>query len=207
LGARIRRARGRATTAIYFGCIGLAYLMLEMVMLSRLVHIVGDPVTAGAVTISGFLFFSGLGSLTVRRLDVHGRTTFLVLVVVIVAGALTLPAVGSAARIAATLPAWARTVLSLGLIAPLGFLMGFPMPAALKRLSLSESSLIPWAWGINGFASVLAAPLATAIAMAAGFRAAGLFALVFYAGAAAAWRWLPNRALPQSTQPGSGRVR
>jgi hypothetical protein len=166
----IRRSRRRGATAVYFGCIGLAYLMLEMMMLSRFVHIVGDPVTAGAVTISGFLFFSGFGSLTARRLDVRTPGTLYLLIAIIGVGAVSILAVGAVSKIAAPEATSARIALSLGLLAPLGFLMGFPMPAALKRLSLSAPPLIPWAWGINGFASVLAAPLATAIAMAAGFR-------------------------------------
>ena len=65
--------------------------------------------------------------------------------------------------------------------------MGFPMAMALRRLGDASPSLVPWAWGVNGFASVLAPPLATAIAMTAGFRVAGASALMFYVVAALAY--------------------
>jgi len=42
---------------------------------------------------------------------------------------------------------------------------------------------VPWAWGINGCASVTAAPLATALAVSFGFRAVlGLAALLYLVG-------------------------
>jgi hypothetical protein len=44
---------------------------------------------------------------------------------------------------------------------------------------------IPWAWGINGFASVMGASLATLLAIEFGFTVVVLFALGLYATAAA----------------------
>jgi hypothetical protein len=48
--------------------------------------------------------------------------------------------------------------------------------------------LIPWAWGVNACASVIAAILATVLAMHFGFAAVVVFAVALYALAAAAWR-------------------
>jgi hypothetical protein len=44
---------------------------------------------------------------------------------------------------------------------------------------------IPWAWGINGFASVLSASLVTLLAIEFGFTVVALFALGCCATAAA----------------------
>jgi hypothetical protein len=63
--------------------------------------------------------------------------------------------------------------------------MGMPFPLALSRLAAQTPSLLPWAWGINGCASVLSAILATLFAMSFGFRAMVLTALALYALAAA----------------------
>jgi len=51
---------------------------------------------------------------------------------------------------------------------------------------------VPWAWGINGFASVVSAVLATLLAIEFGFNAVILLALVFYA--VAAWDEALSRA-------------
>jgi hypothetical protein len=77
-----------------------------------------------------------------------------------------------------------RFTTAILVIGPMGFLMGFPMPAALARVERQMPVLVPWAWGVNGFASVLASPLAIAIGMTWGFRAAGAAALGCYLAAA-----------------------
>jgi hypothetical protein len=51
-------------------------------------------------------------------------------------------------------------------------------------LSQSAPGFVPWAWGINGFASVVSAVLATLLAIEFGFNAVIVIALVFYALAA-----------------------
>jgi membrane protein implicated in regulation of membrane protease activity len=55
--------------------------------------------------------------------------------------------------------------------------MGVPFPLALRGL---EQPLVPWAWGINGCASVVSAALATLIAVDFGFRAVLVLALALY---------------------------
>ena len=77
-----------------------------------------------------------------------------------------------------------RILLSVILIAPLAFFMGMPFPLGLSRLSGSAPGFVPWAWGINGFASVVSAVLATMLAIEFGFRVVIVLALVLYALAA-----------------------
>ena len=60
--------RGRGAIVLYFGCLGLAYLLLEMVYLSKVTVILGHAVLATSVTIGSFLVFSGLGSLMSQKL-------------------------------------------------------------------------------------------------------------------------------------------
>jgi len=77
------------------------------------------------------------------------------------------------------------TVISLS---PLGFLMGTPFPGGLDWLRQRAPGMVPWAWAVNGYLSVLASILAAMIALSAGFSwvlAAGALA---YAGA-----WLALR--------------
>jgi hypothetical protein len=66
------------------------------------------------------------------------------------------------------------------LIAPLAFFMGMPLPLAMESLSQNEQSLIPWAWGINGCASVISAVLATLLAIHFGFTMVIVLAILLY---------------------------
>jgi hypothetical protein len=58
--------------------------------------------------------------------------------------------------------------------------MGMPFPLGLRQLASSAPDFIPWAWGINGFASVISAALATLLAIQFGFTFVLLAALALY---------------------------
>ena len=190
--------RGASRTAVlaYFTAIGLAYLVLEMTYLSRLTYLIGDPVLAAAVTIAGFLALSGLGSLTAQQVG-QDRMRWLRRVVlgIVLTGLVGLLLLPRAASITGAWPVVARCSIGLVAVAPLAYLMGFPMPLALQRLDQAAPALIPWAWGVNGFASVLAAPLATLIGMTWGFHVAGVTALLLYATTIALFGKLPAESL------------
>jgi hypothetical protein len=86
-----------------------------------------------------------------------------------------------------------RISVALMAIAPLAFCMGLPFPLGLRYAASNAPGFIPWAWGINGFASVISATLATLLAIALGFTAVLLMALVFYVLASILFRYLPSR--------------
>ncbi|UCG77529.1 MAG: SAM-dependent methyltransferase, partial [Nitrospirota bacterium] len=73
-----------------------------------------------------------------------------------------------------------RFLITAVLLAPVSFFMGWMFPTCMDLLEQRDIRLIPWAWGINGFASVCAAPLAVMLSMSFGFRAVVLIALVLY---------------------------
>jgi hypothetical protein len=79
---------------------------------------------------------------------------------------------------------WVKVLISLGLILPLAFCMGRPFPLGLAGLAAQTPGLIPWAWGINGCASVLGALLATLAAIHLGISAVILLAVGLYVLAA-----------------------
>jgi hypothetical protein len=81
-----------------------------------------------------------------------------------------------------------RVALTLALIAPLAFLMGMPFPLGLSRLAGEAPAFIPWAWGINGCASVLSALLAALLAVHLGYSVVLLMAAALYGVAVAVWR-------------------
>jgi hypothetical protein len=70
------------------------------------------------------------------------------------------------------------------LIAPLAFAMGMPFPLGLAGVAARTPGLTPWAWAVNGFASVVAAVLATVLAIHGGFTVVVIVAVVLYLTAA-----------------------
>ena len=88
-------------------------------------------------------------------------------------------------------PLWVRMLASVALIMPLAFAMGLPFSLGLARVAQSAPRLIPWAWGVNGCASVISAVLATLLAVHWGVSAVLLAAAGLYGLAAL---WLPVHA-------------
>jgi spermidine synthase len=174
---------------LYFLLLGLAFLFVEMAFIQKFILFLSHPLYAVAVVLSGFLLFAGLGSALserfARRLPWPSISPVTVAVASIAILALLyialLPTIFTAFI---GLPDTARIAVSLALIAPLAFFMGMPFPLGLKRLSAEAPGFVPWAWGINGFASVVSAVLATLLAVEFGFNLVIVIALLCYAVAA-----------------------
>ena len=73
-----------------------------------------------------------------------------------------------------------RVIIAIVIIAPLGFTMGLPFPIGLKALGKSAENYVPWAWAINGCASVIGAVLAMTLSVSFGFSAVLLAAAGMY---------------------------
>ncbi|HSG58682.1 MAG TPA: spermidine synthase [Woeseiaceae bacterium] len=167
----------------YFFVLGLAFLFVEIAFIQRFILFLSHPLYAVAVVLAGFLLFAGLGSAWSARLRLNP-----VLVAVPAIWGLSLVYLFGLPALFEQfigLADTARVVLAIALIAPLAFFMGMPFPAGLSRLRDVAPGYIPWAWGINGYASVLSAVLATLLAIQVGFSGVLILALVLYAAAAA----------------------
>jgi hypothetical protein len=85
-----------------------------------------------------------------------------------------------------------RIAVTAVLLAVPGVLMGMPFPLGLSLASRTSTEIVPWAWGINGAASVLGSILVIFVAMGLGFgvaigAAAGLYVIaLLLAGSLAA---------------------
>lgn len=176
---------GRWRIVVYFGAIGLAFLFVEIASIQRFTLFLAHPLYAIGVVLAGFLVFAGLGSGVAptldERLGSRGPGALSVAIAAIVMLAVVyIQALPPVFATLAALSDLAKIALSLALIAPLAFFMGMPFPLALARLRATTPHLVPWAWGINGCASVLSAILATLLAMTLGTRVVVLVAAALY---------------------------
>ena len=191
---RGRVARGRGRVAAYFLLLGLAFLFVEIAFIQRLTLFLGHPLYAVAVVLAAFLVFAGLGAgvspRLAARLPQGGRVSALEAAVAAIAAiALTyLAALAPVTGFLITLPLEFKVPLALAAIAPLAFCMGMPFPLGLARVGREAPELVPWAWGINGCASVVSAVLAALLAIEFGFSAVVALAVALYLLAAAVWR-------------------
>jgi hypothetical protein len=184
-------ARERWRTFAYFLALGLAFLFIEIVFIQSFTLFLGHPIYSISVVLASFLVFAGLGAAAsgavARRLARLSAIEPLALVVAGIA-ALALGAIVALPLLFAALTPLAPVLKALAavvVIAPLAFLMGMPFPLGLSRLAASAPALVPWAWGVNGCASVLSPILATLFAIHWGFDVVIALAVGLYVLAAA----------------------
>jgi hypothetical protein len=178
--------RIRLRVIAYFGLLGLAFLFIEIPIIQRWILLFGQPTYAFTAAVLTILLFSGMGSASVRSPRVHVGAVFPMLVVLGCAAALAGPYFNRA--IMGWPDLW-RTLVAVAGLAPLAFLMGMPFPLGLAWLEQASPRLVPWAWAVNGCASVVASVLAAILALSAGFTAVLLVGAGSYAAAGAViWR-------------------
>lgn len=172
---------------VYFLSLGLAFFFIEIAFIQKFVLLLQQPVFSIAVSLTAFLLFAGAGSSFSQRLSMRlgsRRTVLLAVTLIAVIGILYLLALDTAIKASAGARVGVRIAVTIGLIAPLGFFMGMPFPQGLTALHDVQDAWIPWAWAINGCASVLSAMLATILAIQFGFTIVILAALALYTIAA-----------------------
>jgi hypothetical protein len=180
---------------LYFGLIGLAFLLVEIPLIQRFILFLGHPSYALTTVLFTLLFFSGLGSQTSARLPL--RHTLGLLAILLFVLPFLLPVLF---EYALGLPLPIRLALTILILAPLGFLMGVPFPGGIGWLLRGRlgSPLIPWAWAVNGAASVIASVLAALLALSFGFSWVFRIGALCYAGA-----WLTIQWVNRFKYPGS----
>ncbi|WP_083218289.1 hypothetical protein [Candidatus Thiodiazotropha endoloripes] len=167
----------------YFGAIGLAFLLIEIGTIQKFQLFLHHPIYAIAASLTAFLCFSGLGSYLSERLSQNQSykqstaKAILALCVIGLGYMLILPVLFDALT---HLPVAIKIAITILLIAPMAICMGMPFPLAIAAMKRNRADQIPWAWGINGYASVISAGLSTVIAIQYGFKTVLLCAILLY---------------------------
>jgi hypothetical protein len=64
-----------------------------------------------------------------------------------------------------------RVAIAVALVAAPGLLMGMMLPTGIRLVTGRHAEIIPWAWGLNGAASVLGSVMAMVLSVHVGFTA------------------------------------
>ncbi|MEE9391082.1 MAG: hypothetical protein V3W41_01105 [Planctomycetota bacterium] len=176
------RVRGAWRYLVYFGALGLGFMTIEIVLMQKLLVMLGHPTYAMAIVLPAILGFAGLGSWWSQRFGAPTRPRLWALLAAIWVGVLiamvTIEFLGPLLLGSHMAFRIALTMLAIG---PLGLALGTAFPWGLDIVNANEPRLVPWAWAVNGFASVLASIAAIALSQEIGFNRTLLAAAVAYA--------------------------
>ena len=185
LKTRLPRERGTLTFLLYFVCIGVGYILIQVALIQKFVVLLGHPTYALTVIIFSMLVASGMGSYFSRRFlgSSDARLIRALAVVAVLVGVLAFVApVVSNAGIPWPLPL--KIVITAALIVPPAFAMGMPFPTGLARLEQRHPASVRWAWALNAASSVLGSASAIFLAIYLGLRETLLVGGVMYVLAA-----------------------
>jgi hypothetical protein len=184
----------------YFLAIGLGFMLFEISLIQKFVLFLGYPTYSLSVTLCSLLVSLGCGSYLSQRWVGRERTVLPlgVLGVGLLAVFYTvgLPPIQNTMLGA---PLLARIALTVTVLFPLGLCMGMFFPLGIRIASAVHEDMVPWAWGINGCASVTAGVGAVVLAMRFGFSTVWLLSLAIYAlGVAVLLATMPRQS-PRTT--------
>jgi len=171
---------------LYFGFLGLGFLLVEIPLLQLFILYLEQPAYAAAMVLFSLLLFSGIGSRLSPSMPLVPSLAILAAAVLAAPSLLHYVIDGTLG-----LPLVARMCLTSLTLAPVGFLMGVPFPGRIRLMSAPTSAgesnpregEIPWVWAINGAASVIASILAALLALTFGFTWVLRIGALCYAGA------------------------
>jgi len=179
-----RQLPRKGTSLVYFACLGLGFMLLEISLIQRLVLFLGFPTYSLTVTLASILIFTGVGALLSGRVAHLGRRLLPALAAAVTAlTAFYLFALPPLTNALLGWPLAGRVLVTFLVLAPLGVTLGMFMPlglGAVAELSPFHREYVAWGWAVNGFASVTGAVLTTVLAMMFGFTVVMVIALVLY---------------------------
>lgn len=175
------RTRSQKLALLYFLSLGLAFIWIEVVFLKAFILFLGSPVYSIAVVLFAMLVFAGLGSLYSEKLQGPLKAKLVKigigLALISLAVAFVYPAV---LKVLLGLPLLGRALVAIALMAPVGFVLGMPFPTGLAVLAKGSPQSIPWAWAMNGYATVVGISSAALITIRTGYTMLILLSLAVY---------------------------
>ncbi len=188
----------RLWPALYFPCLGLGFLLVEILIIDKAAFYLNDYSTAFALVVTSMLFFSGVGSLIAGHVSRWPKLAVALSVLAVLAWSGVIWIWADAFLIQTLdLPTWQRGGLIMAAAAPLALALGVPFPMGLTQVG--EGRMLPWAWALNGAFSVIATPLANLLSRDVGFSSllvlgASLYILAFIVLPTASRRPTPESA-------------
>jgi hypothetical protein len=184
LGSRLPRAPGAIRALLFFLCIGAGYILIQVALIQKFVLFLGHPTYALTVIIFSMLLSSGAGSFASKRL-IRRNSTRLKTVLLVVSGAVLLLSIVVTPIVegGVALPFPLRVLVTVLVIAPVGFAMGMPFPTGLGLLEQLTPTSVRWAWAINAASSVMGSAAAMFFAIYLGLQITLVIGAVCYAAA------------------------
>ncbi len=166
---------------LYFSALGAGFILIELALLQKLILLLGNPTMTFAILLFTMLLSSGFGSLaSTRFMKIGTRNLSFVILGIAGIGILYVFILPSLIQSVISEDFAVKVAVSVGLLSPIGFLMGMPLPTGMRVLKSHLPTYIPWMWAINGAFSVLGAVLTVVVGILYGASYALSMGILIY---------------------------
>ncbi len=174
---------------VLFSMLGIGFMLVEISTIQRFILFLGQPILSLAILLFSLLVGAGLGSLYSGRFasEKISRVIAITSVSIVAVLLINVFSLSFILKQLMGLELAIRLLVTVAMLTPLGFIMGFLFPLGLRLLKeMGMADYIPWMWGINGLGSVLGSALTIVVAISFGFTealllGAGCYFIVFLA--------------------------
>jgi hypothetical protein len=161
----------KAAPWLYFFLIGMAFMILEIILIQKYTLFIGASVYSFATVLLTMLIGAGIGSRFARK--INNALPFAAIVIWIILDLLLFKSIVS---LLGGLDMSYRVIITSIIIFPLGFFLGMPFPKG----GLRAGENIDWGFAVNGAASVLGSTLIIYFAIMYGFNLSLVLGAILY---------------------------
>ena len=165
----------------HFAVLGFGFMFVEIAVMQQFNLLLGNPIYAFSIILSTLLLSTGIGSVLSdfffdrKWLDIKRQS--LVIAFILIGYFYILSEI---IEYFLGAPLILKFFITALLIAPLGIALGMLFPQGLKRLHKSNPNLIPWAWALNSYMSIVGSLISYYLSFAFGFNILFLLAAFLY---------------------------
>lgn len=140
----------------YFSMLGAGFIALEVVLIQRFILFVGSPMVAIALVLGGLLVSAGFGSALLSKVTARrpGVMIGVFVLILLIAGLYALQMERFFTALL-DLSFAMRCLVGLGVLFPLGLLLGAPFPTGLTYAHRLDTRVVAWGWALNGYMTVV----------------------------------------------------
>ncbi|MCL2392797.1 MAG: hypothetical protein FWC66_09385, partial [Oscillospiraceae bacterium] len=177
------RKKENLKPSIYFGLLGMGFVMVQIPLIQMFILYLGHPTLAFSYILAAMLIGCGLGGFLSSR-KLFSRIVGGMYLPPVIAAVICFMVLASLQLIfqnTAGLSTAGKIMISSIVAAVPGFFMGMPFPRGIVLLGESDrKDIIPVMWGVNGTLSVTGSVISIILSMTFGFNIAFLAGAVIY---------------------------
>lgn len=172
-------AKTNIISLIYFALVGMAYMLVEIVLMQKYQLYLGSPIYSMIIVLTSIFIFSGAGSLLSGKLSDSFKKMFILAIPLLLI--IYSPMLKIIFKQTMSFNFSLKTIFSLLSLAPLFICMGVPFPFGLNKIKNNISpKFAALAYGINGAFSTIGVTLSLLLSVYYGFSITFYLGIFFY---------------------------